>query len=187
MLTNEAGRPASRKNRGFALIPLLIAIVLTAIITIVALNAAQGQRAEAEMNQGVSFITTDVPGALTSLYMGNGRTFSGAIYAVPTGTTSNIAFNSRFGLDTDMPYFQNTAAVPAWEVTAVTPTTVTVQFTCSNLRSASDCSILTENVAAQNNAMIGYATATGNVTSSTTGCPAASTSCYVQVIYQTPR
>lgn len=123
---------SKRRQGGFSLIGIMIAVVIAASLSIYAIRAAQGQRADAEFSLGVQMVTVSVSEALTSYFYTNTHSYRGL------STASQALLISRYGVRDQMPWGD------AWVIQAqspaapATPTTLTFRYTCSGLRAGCD-------------------------------------------------
>lgn len=132
--TEPKMHPRRRKQAGVSLIQILIAVVITAALTVVLFQETEGQRAEAEMQAAVGFVTTTVPTGLTSYFYSRNRSYDG-IRAGDEG-----AMQDRFGWRADMPWGDD------WTITAANNTSVTFSFPCTNMRSDESCQQFADSV-----------------------------------------
>lgn len=138
MQTVKSARAAKMRQRGISLIQILLAAVVGTALTVAGIRAAQGQKADAEFSAGVQMITSEVPAALASFYEINGRTYSGTPAVTPAAMRT--ALLSR-GVNPNM-----TWDGPAWTVTTVTPTAVTVSYPCDGALRGAGCTELQNSI-----------------------------------------
>lgn len=128
------GRKA--KQAGVNILQVLIGTVVGAIALVAAVNAVQGQRAEAQLNEGFAFIANEMSQALSAYYFSNSRSYigiaagvSGAAATPTTATGGAQILTTRFGLRNEMPWGEDWWTVNA----ASTRNAITLRFNCANI------------------------------------------------------
>lgn len=129
-------------QKGVNILQVLIGTVVGAIALVAAVNAVQGQRAEAQLNEAFAFIANEMSSALASYYYSNSRSYAGLTVGA-SGTITDGAFApnaegtttgaqvliDRLGLRNEMPWGGD-----IWEITADgTAAQIALSFGCTQI------------------------------------------------------
>ena len=122
-------------QKGVNILQVLIGTVVGAIALVAAVNAVQGQRAEAQLNEAFAFIANEMSQALSSYYYSNSRSYAGLTAGISgdadnpiTATNGVLLLTTRLGLRNEMPWGEDW-----WAITSdgTSRNEVTMVFDCS--------------------------------------------------------
>lgn len=164
MKTNSLSQ--RKKQKGATILQFLIGTVVGAIALVASINAIQGQRADANLNEAMAFVTTELSTAVSSYYYSNSRTYAGLTAGTALGVANaacapdNGTLNliRRYNLRTELPWGDD-----CWRIsTAGTKNAISVQLSCDNMgRNDADsiarCQNLAQSINRADVGMIGVA------------------------------